>query len=194
MRPVFSAVLFGLALCAAAPVWAQNNTATTNPYMVPLYNGAGSTAYSTQNGQAPVYNNTGAPFPMEQMIAGKNAPSYNYNRANSRAQASIYGGNYLSGGNGGALTPQEAEAIRAQRNAQAQAYQAEYMASLQQQAAMQAQQNGVNSSLYQGSQFSNLYSSSQGEGAVKKPTQRRVIYKEKNDPLVTPPPLFNLDR
>ena len=85
MRLFVSLAVLGLA-CAAMPAMAQQTT-TTSPqvvYAVPMYNASPNSYYQPGVGGSPVYNNGSAqPYAMNQMIAGKNAPSYNFNRNNA---------------------------------------------------------------------------------------------------------------
>ncbi len=177
------AAILGVTLAIAIPAFAQTNAQNTQTYNAqPVYNAA------------PVYN-SGAnvqPYSMQQAIAGKNAPSYNYNpnpqpyNFNATGNQNAYGSNAF-----GAMTPEQATMLRAQRDAQAQAYQAQYMEQLRAQ-----QQGGVysNSSAYQGNAFSQLYNSFGQKDEEKVPTKRRVVYREKNNPLIEPPRLFNPDQ
>jgi hypothetical protein len=195
MRLKLSAVLFGLALSAAIPAMAQTTTQTTNaPYApyAPVYNTAGNAPvyYSaTPNGAIPVYNNTNSTptLPMQQMIAGKNAPSYQFNQQQPYGAG---GTNWYTGS--GAMSPQHEAQARAQmqqQQAAANAQQQAYMNSLQQQQnAQNISQNGfpdlsvLNKGPFAGSQQPQV------------PTRRRVIGKEMNNPLKEPPRLFNPDQ
>lgn len=167
----------------------QYNGGYTNPT---LYNSPGN--YTQQSDGGSIYN-SGANLqmlPMQQMTAGKNAPSYTYG---GQKNASMYNYGSMSGldpNAAGALSPDQARAIRAQRDAQAQTYQQQYMQTLQQQQnpyAQQAQQMMSAGSQYQGSSFGALYADSDQQ----KPTKKKVIYKQLNNPLVEPPRLFNID-
>lgn len=155
---------------------AQAQTTTTQQpsyYVVPAGNATSSGSLFNQNAQ---------PLPLQQMIAGQNAPSYNYG---TTTQA--YTGSSGRNTSIGVMSPEQARSLNRQREANALAYQNEYLASLGQ--AAMGQQQPTSSSAYQGSAFSNLYA-----GEKKKvPTKRRVVNKSMNDPLATPPRLFNLD-
>ena len=183
MRIRLSIAVLGLSMAGIVPAMAQNNVQTGQTYYnAPIYNAP--QGYSQTQGNVPIYNSGNVqPLPMQQMIAGQNAPSYNYNTVQP------YGTNN-SNTYGGAITPEQANAIRASRNAQAQAYEAQYMQQLQQQAQGIAPNN--NSSAYQGNAFSQLYN--REDDADKVPTKRRVVYNERNNPLITPPRLFNPDQ
>jgi len=130
-------------------------------------------------------------------------PSYSYNDNNSFTN---FGGNGNSSTSIGIVSPEQATALRRQREAQAAAYQRELLSraqtpaqmlpsgnaqQLQAQPGQQAQANAEGSS-YQGRAFEHLYAGE--EGTARRPVQRRVLYKELNNPLAEPPRLFNLDR
>ena len=185
MRLFVSLAVFGLMVSSALPAMAQQNsgTGTSADYSVPMYNDAGAAYYNNTTGTAPVYNSTARPLPLNQMVAGKNAPSYNYNKTQPYNN---FGGDPLAGADLSALSPEQARLIRAQRDANAQRAQAEYMATLQQQ-----QQGGAANPYLQGAgQMYNQFA----QPTPKAPAKRRVVYKEKNNPLVTPPRLFNPDQ
>ncbi len=191
-RTILSFAVLGAVL--SSPVMAQTSGTSTQPsYMVPMYvSPNGTQAYGSQGGAVPMYNPNAQPMPMRQMIAGKNAPSYNYN--NQAYTGYNSSGSPLSNVTSmGSLSPQQMQYVQQQQTAQALAYQNEYLASLQQdqgQAQPVQQQAASNSSKYQGKAFSGLYNSNQ----QKKPSKRKVIYKEMNNPLQTPPRLFNPDQ
>jgi len=195
MRYRLFPALLGFAVCAALPAAAQDNTQTNwqqqqQPvYAVPMYlSPNGSQQYNTQGG-VPVYNNNAQPLPVEQLIAGKNAPSYNYN---NNAYTGFGGSNPLSNVTSiGSLTPQQEAMVRAQRDAQAAAYQRDYLAGLGQQGTTPVP-TSTGSSGYQGEAFSQLYNGI-GQEQQQAPVRRRVVYREKNNPLTTPPRLFSID-
>ena len=193
MRLILSLAVLGMVVSATVPALAQNTTTTTNnqgyvpsaPVVyVPMYNSAGTTYYNPGTAGAPVYNNnpTTAPLPMEQMVAGKNAPSYTSRNNNAYTG---FGADPLANADLSSLSPEQSQMIRAQREAIAQKAQAEYLASLQQ------GQGGVISPYTQGAaQMYNQFNQPQQQA----PVQRRVLYKQLNNPLVTPPRLFNPDQ
>lgn len=152
------------------------------------YSNATNPAYGGQQpAPVPFYNNgaNAQPFSMEQMIAGKNAPSYNY--GNNGAQQPYGFNNGANMDMSGSLSPAQVEMLRAQRNAAAQNFEAQYLANMQ-------QQMGANgASQYQGNAFSQLYNKAT-EDDEPAPKKRRVVYKEKNNPLITPPRLFDPDQ
>lgn len=184
MRLTLSSMVFGIAVCGILPVAAKAQSQST---YVPLYNATGTPYYSaTQSGGVPVYNNNpNAPIlPMEQMVAGKNAPSYNYNQT---SQAYTFG--TTTGANGtsqAALTPQQQAEMEAQYQAQLQAQQA-YLNSIAQ------QQAGNGNGLLTGGPFGTTPVGDE-DASGQAPKQRRVIYREVNSPLAAPPRLFNPDQ
>lgn len=198
MRLGLSLAVLGILLGGAAtPALAQNQQQQQGyaysgnyDYNVPVYNG--NSNYSAQTGGNP-YFNSGSNLQMlnmQAMVAGKNAPSYNYGGSDSQP--------YTMGGFGnrpGGLSPQEAQAIRAQRDQKAAMYQQQYLESLRQQNMNNPYANVGNQpmagSQYQGSQFSQLYAEN---NQPKKPVKRKVLYNQMNNPLVEPPRLFNPDQ
>lgn len=190
MRYILSIAALALIAAAPLPAAAQNNTGTTTgyqqQYMVPMYLAPNTAAYGTQNGTTPVYNNAGQPLPLNQMVAGRDAPSYNYN---NNAYTGFNANPLSNITSVGSLTPQQSQMMAAQRDAQAAAYQNEYIAQLQRNMAPPADATG--SSAYQGSAFNQLYTGNQQQ---RPPTKRRVSYNQRNNPLATPPRLFNPDQ
>jgi uncharacterized iron-regulated membrane protein len=190
------AVLTGiLGFAISGTALAQQTMQTNSPnayYAAPLYNAPMQTPYyaPSQAGGVPTYNNLAQPVPVEQLIAGKNAPSYNFNTGTQAYTG--FGNNPLSNITSiGSLTPEQSRYMQAQADAAAAQRQNEYMASLQQQP--NAQQQGIASALP--TQFSSGFNNpfgTQPEKPVK--VTRRVVYRERNDPLVTPPRLFNPDQ
>lgn len=190
-----------LGLVSGMPAMAQTtttNTGASNPqmiYAVPVYNAMPSgTQY--QQGSPTVYNNgTASPLPLQQMTAGKNAPSYNYNGAAPYSGFNT-GGNPMAGADMSNLTPEQRRYIDAQTAANYQ--QEQYMREQQNRQALQQQQQMLqqqqqpfaqtNSYLGTGN-FNNPFAEPE-----QKPKQRRVVYNERNNPLVTPPRLFNPDQ
>lgn len=188
MRLFASFVVLGI-MTAAAPAWAQNNT-TTQTYTprtnyVPMYNNGGN-AYYNNAGNVPVYNNTASPLPMEQLVAGKNAPSYT-SPGTAYTGFSGYTSDPMQNMNASAMTPEQSRYISAQREAM----QAEYMTNLQR---LQEDLNRQALATQQQKTYGGQYNQYGGQVQQTAPVQRRVVYKEKNNPLVTPPRLFNPDR
>ena len=203
MRYILSLAVLGMVAGAGAPAFAQQQQAQQPSYTYqgqqqntnPVFNNLGTYRGDVNNSQ---FYNSGANLqmlPMQQMIAGQNAPSYAFGNRQQKQQAGLYnnGGGFLDGGAIGGISPDQANAIRAQRNANAAAYQQQYFESVNQREAQQyaQQQQGMTGSQYQGSQFNQLYTDNQQpKAAVKK----KVIYNELNNPLKEPPRLFNPDR
>ncbi|PZO80894.1 MAG: hypothetical protein DI626_11140 [Micavibrio aeruginosavorus] len=197
-RFVILAIAATGALGFAGPSMAQN----TNYYGVPNYNtGTGTTYYtpSQNGGGAPVYNN-GAnvqPFPMQQMIAGRNAPSYNFNNGNQAYTGFGTNSNPMSGVTSiGSLTPQQDAYLRAQQQSQNSGSFGQFGNNTYQQQYYQQQPNG--NAQNQGGAFSGFYNNGNSPFGTTPtagvPTQKRVVYKERNNPLVDPPRLFNPDQ
>lgn len=181
MRLKLYAICTGLMMATAVPAMAQST---------PIYNtNTGGTPYTNTNTGSTIYNNgtNVPPIALNQIIAGKNAPSYTYGGGGVKPYNG-FNSNPLAGVTSiGSLTPEQATYLQNQQN---QAYAAEQARLAQQ--AQQQQYGSANSSLYQGSNFSQLYSNPFGTQPEKTvPTKRRVVYKEANNPLVTPPRLFN---
>lgn len=187
-----------LALLAAGlsvPALAQAQTGY-NPY-APVYNStsAGQSYYTPNaNGTAPIYNNSNMtqPVPLQQYIAGKNAPSYNFN--NNPNQVQPYGGFGAQGPTPG--TP-------AYTQMQNQQYQQQLQQQQQQEAAASTyglrqppMQGGVPGMGYNPSNIgANNYGFNNGPfGTAQQqqvPKKRRVVYKQLNDPLKEPARLFD---
>lgn len=207
MRFCLSVAVFVSVLASGFPVQAQQQQQQRSSYVysgnygsgAPVYNGAQGAA----SGAGTSLYNSGTNLqllPMQRMIAGQNAPSYTYRGQNQGTQPYT---NYNAGPLSldpsaiGSLTPEQAQLIREQRNAQANAYQQQYLEQLRQRDLnnpylLQQQEQMMNgSSQYQGSQFSQLYANA---GQKKPQVKRKVIYNELNNPLVEPPRLFNPDR
>ncbi len=181
MRLKLSLAVIGLLLAGSAPALAQNEQ-NSNYYgsAAPTY--AAPTGNYSTNGV--VYNSGSVtPLPMQQMIAGKNAPSYNYGTAQP------YNSGYSGNTSIGSLTPEQAAAQRAQRDAQAQAYQQQYMASIQQQS---MQPNAATPNQQQGA-FAQMYNNMTGGQEQQPPVKKRVVYNGRPSPLVEPPRLFKTD-
>lgn len=141
----------------------------------------------TQSGSGvPIYNSGANPLPMEQMIAGKNAPSYNYN-SNKVQPYNLGGTGSMSSGAGAPLTPDQVAQMRANRNAQAQQYEQHYL----QQAQNQLQ--GVTAPDGYAAQGYNALYGGQQQQQQQRPTKKRLLYKQGEDMMPTPPRLFNID-
>lgn len=190
----FGIFLTAVMVAGIAPAFAQNNTGTANPYGTTttiqpyatpqLYVAPGGTP--TAN---PYFNTQAQPMPMEQMVAGRNAPSYNFG-GDSNAYTGFGGGTGSGGYNSiGVMTPEQAQLFNRQREAAALAYQNEYLAGLQQQAQPQQQAAPMQQ---QQQNFAAPFMGGQQQAAP--PVRRRVVYREMNNPLATPPRLFNPDQ
>lgn len=164
-----------VALITATPAQAQNTQ---------LYLSPGMQDYYATGANVPVYNNAAQPLPMEQLIAGKNAPSYNYN---APVQPYNLGGTTAGGStnmSGAPLSPAQVAQMRANRNAQAQQYEQQYLQQAQQQISGVSAPEG-----YMG----NPYSAAYGQQQIR-PTKKRLLYKERDDLMPVPPRLFNPDQ
>ena len=180
MRFPFGMIMAGFVAFMAVPAMAQTAYQTTNtgvPIYVPSTTGQAYT--TTQTGVTPFYNNTAQPLPLQQMVAGKNAPSYNF-----KNQVQPYNLNTASMNSNGALTPDEVDRIRASRDAQAQAYQKQFLE--------QSAQNGQPQTI--GGAMGNAYNSLMPTQDKPKPTKKRLVYRESANPLSAPPRLFNPDQ
>lgn len=204
MRLIVSLVVLGLAVSASAPAMAQQTTTTTSGYgymqpngfvpqqpvyTSPVYNQTSNSYYQPNKTGTPVYNNSSSarPLPLQQMVAGKNAPSYSYGGNQAYSQ---YGSDPLANMDIASMSPEQARLVRAQRNARAQQAQADYLASLQGQQPPGGMVTNNSSYAQTSGQIYNQLVAPEKE----KPKQRRVVYNEKNNPLVTPPRLFNPDQ
>lgn len=166
-----------LALMAGTdPVLAQNNQQANPYYAAPT---GGNYYTNNSGGMVPYYNNSAQPVP-QAMVAGKNAPSYSYNRG-----AQPYNNfNSMGNTNGAPMSPQDAASMRAQRDQQAQLYQQQYYQQAQNMG--QAGMGGAYNTLQ------NAVAPQQQQPAVK--TTKRLVYRESDNPLSTPPRLFNPDQ
>lgn len=165
-------VVAGFVLCGAAGV-----SHAQTPLYVPM---TSQQAYgATQSGGAPVYNNQGQPLPMDQLIAGKNAPSYNYNAPKP------YNLNPTTYGNG-VMSAEQVEQARAARNARAQQYAQEYMQQANESQFGQQAQQSIGGA-------ANAYGNYTGQQQPQKPKKKRLITREQDQILQTPPRLFNID-
>lgn len=182
MRLKLPLLTLGLVLYAFAPAMAQNQASTT-----PYYNTTTQTPTyynQTTNGTVPFYNNgnTTPALPIQQMVAGKDAPSYNYN-SNNGVQP------YNFGATSSSYSPQPTMT----QEQQAAAYQQTLQAQL---AAQQAAQQQLQQQQYGQANLQALtqYPNSPFGTAPQAPKQRKVVYKELNNPLKDPPRLFNPDQ
>jgi hypothetical protein len=189
----FGVFLMVMLVSGSGLAFAQNSfspTTTIQPYAAPqLYVAPGGVPTAS-----PYFNTQAQPLPMEQMVAGRNAPSYDFNgSANTFTGFGSGTGNtgYVSGG---IMTPEQAQLFNRQREAAALAAQNEYLASLQQQSQMQQQQQpqAAPMMMQQTQNFAAPFLGGQGQAAA--PMRRRVLYREMNNPLATPPRLFNPDQ
>jgi len=209
MRFGLSVAVVALMLASGLPAHAQQNQQQTSyvyggtANTAPVYNSnVGSVSSGT--GTTSIYNSGSAlqMLPMQRMIAGQNAPSYTYGNQRQGTQPyTNYSMGTLDPNAIGSLTADQARMIREQRNAQANAYQQQYMEQLRQRdlnnpylnptspELQQMQQQLAGASQYQGGQFAPLYANS---GQQKPTVKRKVIYNELNNPLVDPPRLFNI--
>lgn len=135
----------------------------------------------------PVYNSGASPLPMDQLIAGKNAPSYNFGSGSNNIQPYNMNGSAGSQGAGAPLSPAQVAQMRANRDAQAQQYEQQYM----QQAAQQAQ-NATSPDGYLGQAYNSVYGQPQQQ--QQRPTKKRLLYKKNDDLMPIPPRLFNPDQ
>lgn len=157
---------------------AQTNSGNTGGY------------YGTpQTATIPLYNMQAQPLPLNQMVAGQNAPSYNY--GGSQTQPYNFGTTSSGSGNGfympeGTLTPQQ-EAMLAEQLAQQELlYNQQMQMNTQGQGSLAAQLNALNQSPFFNQ---NNQQEQQGQRVVK-----RVVRNALNDPLRPPPRLFNPDQ
>ncbi len=194
-------VILAIAAAGALSFSAQSMAQNTNYYGAPNYNtGTGTTYYTNapNGGGAPIYNNgtNVQPLPMQQMIAGRNAPSYNFNNGNQAYTGFGANSNPMSGVTSiGSLTPQQDAYLRAQQQSQNAGSFGQFGNNTYQQQYYQQQQQAGNTA-YQNNGFSgftgnNPFGTTPTAGV---PTQKRVVYKERNNPLVDPPRLFNPDQ
>lgn len=196
MRLFVSLAVVGIMASASLPAMAQQQTPTTSgvgyttqpTYANPLYNSTSNSYYQAGNGGAPIYNNSPSarPLPLQQMVAGKDAPSYSY----GKGQAYNNFADPLANMDITSMSPDQARMVRAQRNARAQQAQADYLASLQGQQPPGGMVTGNSQYAPTAGQTYNQFT----QPEQQKPKQRRVVYNEKNNPLVTPPRLFNPDQ
>lgn len=145
---------------------------------------ATTTSGSPYYGAVPAYNTNAVPVPLTQMVAGQNAPSYNYNQASANT---VQPYNFNAGPTGqyyqpqGTLTPEQEAMLEAQ---------------MIQQSMMQQPmaQNGNNYLQAQLSQLTQGPFANQSSDVPTKRTVKRVVRNGLNDPLKAPPRLFNPDQ
>lgn len=185
----FSLVLTaaGFVLCSfTGGALAQQSSSTGAPLYVPQ---SGGTAYYPGASGSPVYNNAAQPFAMDQMVAGQNAPSYNYN--NQAKPYNLAPTSY----NNGTLTGDQIQQMRADRDSRAQQYQSEYLQRLaDRDAALGAQGvQGTVQGAVQGAQgyYNNMMPGQQPPAKAKK---KRLVYRQDSGLTNTPPRLFNPDQ
>lgn len=190
--------LLSAALCA--PVMAKAQTGYYS--YAPVYNttSAGQNYYTTDSsGAAPVYNNSNMtpPISVQQYIAGKNAPSYNFN--NNPNQIQPYNGFGTQG-----PAPGTPAYVQMQNQQFRQTYQQQLELQQQQQTAGDYVQRqpplpgtvpgtGYNpSNVGTNTYLSGLSGGPFGTAPQQQvPKKRRVIYKQLNDPLKEPARLFD---
>lgn len=177
LKTIGVAIGFGVVLFGGVQAYAQ-----TYPANSPYYTN-NAAAYDME--PAPVYNQGAAPIPLNQLVAGQNAPSYNYN--NTAVQPYNFGSTTSPSGQyyvpQGTLTPQQEAALQAQI-LQQQQYAQQYG----------APQNDANNLA---AQLAQLNQGPFGTNADEQPTKRtvkRVVRNALNDPLKPPPRLFNPDQ
>lgn len=188
MRFIHVLGLAGFVLCGVTgAALAQQNSGGSYLY-VPS---TGNVGYAPQGatGAIPFYNNTAQPLPMDQLVAGKNAPSYNY-----RNNTQPYNLSPQRGGDG-TMTGAQFEQLRSGRDQRAQQYENEY---LQRLADRDAALNGSGQGAAGTAQgyLNNAQSLYNGNGQKQDQPKRkkRLVYREDANPLATPPRLFDPDQ
>jgi hypothetical protein len=135
-----------------------------------------------------LYNQNAQPLSIQQAVAGKNAPSYDYSRSAATQNYNPYG----SGPSSGSYVPQGTLTPEQQRDLQEQY--------LEQQAFYQqmGQQQGIGTQQGGGTfeeQLAKLTGKSNAEDEKPKDRKvKRVVRNALNNPLATPPRLFNPDQ
>jgi hypothetical protein len=181
MRFHMGLMVAGAALIAALPAQAQNTYQAVTPSGGYVYSG------NNNNNAAPIYNSGAQPLPMQQMIKGHNAPSYNFNGNNARPYNNFGTMNSKSG----PMTVEEADRQRAMRDQQA----LEYERKLVSQVNAQNAQGGQNAQQGLGQYGQQLYQALPGAQQPQQlARQKRVIKREQDNPLNAPPRLFNPDQ
>lgn len=177
MRLKLSLTVLGILVGAALPAQAQQA-------QMPAGYNAGYQYQAQTTASSPFYNSgTG----VQPYYGGQqNTSSYNSNAVSPYSFNGGYNSNPMTGVTSiGAMTPEQAAYVRAQRDAAAQAYQQQYFGSLQQQVP-----GGATNQVGAYNQMNPFYPGQD----QKKPTKRRVVYNQKNNPLSAPPRLFNPDQ
>ncbi len=182
MRLSLALGVAGFVLCSAGGAMAQQYQTTNGP-VVYVPSTSGQEYYATGN-SVPFYNNTAQPLSMDQLVAGKNAPSYNYN---TTKPYNLAPNNFGNGGQG-PLTGDQIQQMRAARDARAQQYEAEYMQRL-------ADQNvpveGMAATAQNAREYYNGLTQPEPQA---KPKKKRLVYRQDANPLQAPPRLFNPDQ
>lgn len=180
----------GFVLCSVSGIAMaqQQQQQTTGPVVyVPQ---SGYVGYAPTNNGVPFYNNTANPLPMDQLVAGKNAPSYNYK---GTKPYNLAPGNY---GSGDTMTEDQFYQSRADRDTRAQQYQNEYLQRLAERDAaaggygQQAAASAQNSYSNVQTRYNNIVNPQANQPKKKK----RLVYRKDADPLMAPPRLFDPDQ
>jgi hypothetical protein len=144
-----------------------------------------------QTANVPLYNAQAQPLPLNQMVAGQNAPSYSYNQPGGTQPYSFGATNTNTGGGfyapQGTLTPEQEAALAQQIAQQEFLIEQQMQMNMQGQGGLGAQLNALNQSPF----------FNQNNDIQKQPGQRvvkRVVRNALNDPLSPPPRLFNPDQ
>lgn len=169
----------------SVPAMAQQSGKSGSYLYVPS---TGATGYAPRgaSGAVPFYNNTAQPLPMDQLVAGKNAPSYNY-----RNQVQPYNLGPQRGGEG-TMTAEQFEQMRSSRDQRAQQYENEYLQRLADRDAALNTGNQQAGGAGQGTYASGTQAYNNVQPAPKK--KKRLVYREDANPLAAPPRLFNPDQ
>jgi hypothetical protein len=170
-------MMASITLVATLPAHAQSSYQTVTPSGGYVYTGNQNTS------AAPIYNSGAQPIPMQQMIKGKNAPSYNF-----RGKTQPYNNFGTMSNKSGPMTLEEAERMRAMRDQQAMEYERNRIAKVNAQNAAPA--NQMTQGLGQYGQMYQSLTGTQQQPARKK----RLIQREDDNPLRAPPRLFNPDQ
>lgn len=180
--------LAGFVLCSVAGGALAQQQQQGSVVYVPM---TGVQGYQpNSNGAVPFYNNAAGPLPMDQLVAGKNAPSYSY-----RGQTRPYNLAPSNTGND-TMTQDQFLQMRSDRDKRAQQYENEYLQRLAdrdaaaggygQQAAASAQNYYSNAQ----TQYNNVMNPQANQPKKKK----RLVYRQDANPLNAPPRLFNPDQ
>lgn len=174
MRLGSTILVAGLAVLTAGSAQAQTSYQATTPSTGYVYTG-------NQNTASPIYNTNSQPLPMQQMIKGKNSPSYNFKGS---SQPYNFG---TRDDKSGPMTVEEADRIRAMRDAQAAEYEKNLVARINAQNAAPNGQAGTNG-------YGDLRQFLPGAQQPQPQRKKRLVYREDADPLRIPPRLFNPDQ